>query len=255
MKVKRELGCEDAQRWIQRILQSTDPTTPSPALVSHIASCHMCQGAFALLAAEAINLPAIASSISCRRCELDLAAFVEQELEQGSAAAIRTYPHVWWHLWTCEECTETYRVTRLYLLAQQSQAVAKALAFPASPAARPTLVLQLPRAVLHHALAGSIAVRATTRGGGTVPSYVIAEQDYPGGDLEVRVQRQANGEWRVDAAHQPPRRGALVLICGDQRFHADFDAHGRAAVHDVPFALLTAPDGPDMEIGIEPDPA
>ena len=51
---------------------------------------------------------------------------------------------------------------------------------------------------------------------------------------------------------QPPI-GLLVLRFGTDRFRARFNRQGYAVVDDIPFALLTAPEGPPLEVNIERD--
>ena len=85
-----ELRCADVQSWMREIVQPGKLIPPTPALVAHVAGCPLCRGAFALLAAKAVDLPSLAGPITCRHCEEDLAAFIEQEAEETSAAAIRT---------------------------------------------------------------------------------------------------------------------------------------------------------------------
>jgi len=244
-----KLRCVDVRSRIQQIVLSDEPNRPDPAIAAHIASCELCRGAFVLLAAQAVELPSLSAPLSCRQCDQDLAAFIEHELEEGSAAAIRTYPHIWWHLWTCADCAETYRVTRRHLLTVQSQAIATLLQ-PAQPAR--TQLAQLARPLLYRALAGSPPARGTSRGQAG-QSYILTEQASIHGDLLVSVQRQPNAEWRIDVIHQPPLIGSLVLTLGTNRFRARFNPQGRVIIHDVPFDLLTAPDGPDLEIDFETD--
>src|SRR5919108_4268137 len=110
-----DLVCADVRRWLQQTILLNDLTPPAPALCAHIAACPLCQGALAVLAMEALDLPVAPRDIVCQQAEEELAAFIEQEAEEGSVAAIRTYPHVWWHLWTCDVCAETYRITRALL--------------------------------------------------------------------------------------------------------------------------------------------
>jgi hypothetical protein len=249
-----ELGCTDVQLWMREIVQPDKLILPTPALVAHVAGCPLCRGAFALLAAKAIDLPSLAGPITCRQCEEDLAAFIEHETEETSAAAIRTYPLVWWHLWTCEDCMETYRVTRSYLKVEQSQAwagVMGAVSQPSKPS-HPGPILQLPRQFLHLALASSFPAQGVTRSS-TSPSYMLTEQERLDTYLKISVQRQGNGAWRVEVVHAPPPIGLLVLRFGTDRFRARFNHQGCAVVDDIPFALLTAPEGPPLEVDIERD--
>lgn len=249
-----ELRCTDVQSWMREIVQSDKLILPTPALTAHIAGCPLCRGALVLFAAEAVDLPSLAGAITCRQCDEDLAAFIEQEAEETSAAAIRTYPLVWWHLWTCEDCMETYRITRSYLKVKQSQAWAgakEAVSQPSKPS-HPGPILQLPRQFLHLALASSVLAQGIARGS-TGQSYMLTEQDQLDTSLKISVQRQENGAWRVEVVHAPPPIGLLVLAFGAHRFRARFNLQGCAVVHDLPFALLTAPDGPALEVDIELD--
>jgi hypothetical protein len=51
----------------------------------------------------------------------------------------------------------------------------------------------------------------------------------------------------------PAPAGHLVLTLGAAVFRARFDPSGLASVSDVPAALLTAVNGPDMVVDIAPD--
>jgi hypothetical protein len=243
-----ELRCADVQFQMRQIILTSKLTLPNPVLVAHMADCPACRGAFALLAAEAVDLPSLGAPISCRQCEVELAAFVEQEVEEGSAAAIRTYPHVWWHLWTCEDCAQIYSATRSYFMTEQFRAGASIGAV--LPLTMSTLkpVLELRHDFLYRALT-SIPTQLRTRGG-TSQSYVLVEQDQPDLQLMVSVQRQVNGEWQIDVMHNPPPVGSLVLSLGTHHFRTRFNPQGRAVVHDVPSALLTGFEGPDLEVHI-----
>ena len=248
-----DLVCADVRQWLQQAVLPKDLLPLDPALCAHIETCPLCRGALAVLAVEALDLPAAPGEIDCRRCEEDLAAFIEQEAEEGSAAAIRTYPQVWWHLWACEVCAETYRITRSLLAERPGASVVPSMPATLFGQARPRQpVLKLPRSFLHRSLAGSIPATGTARG---IAGFrnVLAEEESADQHLILSVQRQADGEWRVDVSVKPPPVGWLVLMTGATHFRARFDDQGEAVVQDVPFALLTAPDGPDLDVDIELD--
>lgn len=61
-----------------------------------------------LLAATVAGAPV--EQTNCAECRNELAAFIDQEAEQGTQAAARSYPQVWWHVWSCRECAETYHL-------------------------------------------------------------------------------------------------------------------------------------------------
>jgi hypothetical protein len=107
--------CADVRRWLRQAVLSNDRTLPDPQISMHIAACPHCRGALALLAVEALGLTAALQNITCQRAEEQLPALIEQEAAEGNAAAIRTYPLIWWHIWTCDVCTETYMLTRSLL--------------------------------------------------------------------------------------------------------------------------------------------
>lgn len=246
-----ELKCADVHFWMQQIILTDKQTLPVPAAAAHIAGCPFCRGAFVLLAAEIVDLSSLATSISCLECEVDLAAFVEQEVEEGSAAAIGTYPHVWWHLWTCEDCMEIYNATRSYLTGDQSLTWTPSVdvvVLPNKPTRTPKL--RLPRHLLHHALASSVVTQLAVRSGAS-QSYILAEQDESDSHLTISVQLQVNGEWRVDVVHEPAPVGSLVLTFGTHHFQTRFNAQGRAVIHNIPSALLIGSEGPDLEVDID----
>ena len=110
-------------------------------------------------------------------------------------------------------------------------------------------MLQLQRQFLHQALAASIPAQLPHAA--VEVSYVLTEEERSDIYLMVSVQRQPNGEWRVDVVHRPPPIGSVVLTLGTDLFRARFNPQGRAVIHYVPFALLTAPDGPGLEVDIE----
>jgi len=246
------LVCADIRQWLRHSVVSSDPARPSAALCAHIATCPLCRGALAALAAEALGWTVAPEEISCQQSTGDLAAFIEQEAEEGSAAAIRAQPHVWWHLWTCETCAETYEITRS-LVRPDQPGIPAVPSMPVSLFAPPTTrkpALKLPRYFLHQALAASLPTMGVMRGSAGFRS-VLAEEESPDQHLTVTVQRQTNGEWRVDVSVKPPPVGWLVLSLGRAYFRSQFDVQGDAMVRDVPFSLLTASDGPDLEIDVE----
>lgn len=100
--------CRDVRAYLQQPA-SLGAAAPPPAwLVEHTARCATCRGAIALLAAELIA----PSLEECAACQEGLAAYVDLDLAEGAASALRTYPMVGWHLRICHDCAEIYRLTR-----------------------------------------------------------------------------------------------------------------------------------------------
>jgi hypothetical protein len=247
--------CADIRHWVQQAVLSDAPTLLAPVLCEHVTTCPLCQGALAALAVEALGMTALPHAIPCQQSEDELAAFIDQEAEEGSCAAIRSYPQIWWHLWTCEVCAATYEITRSLLTDERLDLPIghsmPALLVGSTLTLRP--ILRLPRHVLYHILAESIPAMGTLRGGASA-GYVLAEKETPEQHLVVSVQRQANDAWRIHVSVKPAPAGWMVLILDTVRFRARFDHQGEASIQNVPFALLTAPEGPDLDIAIEWDP-
>ncbi len=91
----------------------------STAAYEHIAACSRCRAGLLLLV-RAFDSGPDRSGIrdSCAACQADLAAFIDLEAESPAQAAT-IYPHVWWHVWQCETCAQTYEWTHTLLQAQQ----------------------------------------------------------------------------------------------------------------------------------------
>lgn len=248
------LVCTDAQQWLRQSMLSNDLMPPDAALCEHVALCPRCQGALAALAVAALGLTAPPAAISCQQAEEELAAFIEQEAEEGSAAAIRAYPQIWWHLWSCEVCAETYRITRALLAADQPvRSAVQAMSVTLfGPPRQPQPALRLPRSFLYRALAGSIPASSAVRGPARFRN-VLTEKEIANQRFTISVQRQVDGEWQIHVSVKPPPTGWLILKLDATRFRARFDQQGEAVVQNVPFALLTASDGPDLSIDIEPE--
>jgi hypothetical protein len=236
----------DARRWMRESIRSGDLTAPSPALSAHVEGCALCQGALLALIAAARELPPTAFSTTCEKCLEDLPAYIELELEDAMSA-LRTYPHVWWHLLTCRECAETYRLTRTLVEAERSGQLAapprpRQITFPN--------IVRLGRQILNRVLAPTPIFGLATRGGGGQPIVLAEEDDAQGYAITLSVQPQSDGAWRVLIRAVPPPVGNMVLTLGEATFQTAFDAKGIAVVPNVPAPLLVHPDGPDLVVGI-----
>lgn len=248
-----ELLCADIRQWLLQAASTDGRMVPQPALCEHVAGCSLCRGALALVALGALGLPAIPEVNTEEHFVDDLAAFIDNEIEEGTLAAIRMYPHVWWHLWTCTECVEVYHITHSVLESEQAK---KQHSLAVDPVQISSIwsrqrVLKLGRPALHRALAPSSPAGVTR--GNTGVSYVLAEEEFPEQYLTISVRRQPNNEWAVDVAVKPPPSGWLLLMLGSVQYRVRFNDQGNAVVPDVPYSLLTSPDGPDLEVGLELD--
>jgi hypothetical protein len=244
------ISCAQARHELLGNLQASYVSQPTLPVRAHISACPSCRAALALL--TTFDLPSAPLSIGCQQCQVDLAAFVELEQQQGPRQALDTYPQVWWHLWTCAGCLETYDITRALIEAEQrGELKLPAIIAPALPAERLIHLLRLTRQFLNIAIpAPQVAVARGSQDG----PLVISEGPAPGGaHFVLSVESQRKGGWKVAVRVVPPPAGQLVLTLGTAEFRARFDASGLATVPDVPAALLTAVNGPDMVIDIAAD--
>lgn len=100
---------------IERALHLGALDTLSADDFAHLERCETCRGAMLLLS-EALGLapsPAF-PTCDCATCRSGLAAYIDRERHDPAAAAAAA-PAIWWHLWACRDCAETYRLTYLML--------------------------------------------------------------------------------------------------------------------------------------------
>src|SRR5215208_5757161 len=113
-------GCHHVIAEIAQALREHPPAPLSQASYQHVSRCSRCRAGLLLLVRAFDSEPnVLASEISCDSCQADLAAYVDLEAEDPALAAA-THPHVWWHLWTCQECAQTYEFTHMLLDAQHA---------------------------------------------------------------------------------------------------------------------------------------
>jgi hypothetical protein len=225
------LTCTQARARYTHALRAGEPIAPEVS--NHFAECPTCRTALLLM--EALALTHVPDEIDCARCREMLLAFVERERADGSIAAIRAYPQIWWHLWACRECLGVY-----------DQANGSR---PPVPAPRPLTLLHLPRQYL----AQAIPAPATMRGGYEGPFLVAEGSAEPDRHVSLFVEQQRDTTWTVTVTVAPAPAGGLVLMLGSEAFRARFDATGTAVVVGVPAERLGGADGPDMVASIEPD--
>lgn len=242
------LTCRQARARLVQALRSESPQALDADLRAHLAECPVCQTALRLM--QAFALASLPETIECARCEEDLAAFVEREREEGASGAIRAFPHVWWHLWSCEDCLETYDMLRALVAAEgRGEIATPSPAASAPPRMRP--VLHLPRQFLRHVLPAPGSPFAVMRGGSEGPLLVSEGPIEPEHHMALTVEEQPDHNWTVAVHITPALAGALALTLGTAVFRAPIDEAGGAAFADVPAALLAATDGPDLVVSVE----
>ena len=244
--------CVIARRALRQAIQTDRPSAFDPQVAAHIAGCESCRGALLLVMTELLGRPAAPPPIDCAQCLADLPAYIEHEDAAVPGEAARAFPHVWWHLWTCAECAETYDITRTLVLAEQRGEISLRSALRPASKAQPRMLalLRLTRQFLNQALPPPLAV---ARGDADGPMVLSEGEAGAGHAFKLRVQAQPDATWLVEVLVAPPTKGWLVLTLGGARYRARFDPHGLAVVDDVPAALFAAADGPDLGVGIELD--
>jgi hypothetical protein len=249
-----EQTCAKVRKALRRAIQPAQPMALEPPMAEHIAGCDACRGALLLILSELSGTPVAELEIDCARCLEDLPAFVELEMAARSHEAARVYPHVWWHLWTCVECAETYDITRALFAAELRGDMRAFSRARLMRALNPPVIhlLRLTRQFLNWALP-ALAPLAAARGTAEGPKVLSEGDATTGHSFTLSVQQQPDLNWLVEVLVTPPTSGWLVLTLGDTAFRARFDSQGLAAVAGVPAALFAAQDGPDMAVGIEAD--
>jgi hypothetical protein len=241
-----EATCADVSRWLQAALRSGDLTPPSPVLSTHVERCPICQAVLLAVIATEAELPPLMSCVTHRHCLDDLPAYIDYGLEDARAA-IRTYPHVWWHLLTCRTCGETYRLTQTMIEGERRGQL--------PPLPRPRRIalpriMRLSRDILNRLLAPAPTLGMVARGSGRRPIILAEEDNLQGYAITLSVEPQRDGAWRVIIRAEPPAVGHMLLTLGETSFRTAFDMHGIAVVADVPAPLLLQSDSPDLVVSL-----
>jgi hypothetical protein len=247
----RQTIAEIAHAFQERSLSSLSPTT-----YQHLSGCSRCRAGLLVLVRGFDPEPnRSATSRDCEACQADLPAFIDLEAEDPAQAAA-AYPHVWWHLWTCQTCSQTYEFTHILLDAQRSGEIPP-LRLPHQMAQRAVPIarrVRLTRQALAFALPHRPSMVSVPRG--EDDRYVLFDdiEDEPEHrQFTVAVQEKTDGFWQMVVTAIPPPDGLLVLIVGTLRLVAPFDPSGIASLSGIPQEVFILPDGPDLEISIVPD--
>jgi hypothetical protein len=227
-----------------------DPRLPdSPLYARHIATCSLCRGALAALAAQTLPAPLALAALQDHPLD-DLPAFIDLAIE-NTAAAVRAYPVVWWHLWTCSECAETYFLTRAFLEEEERQRRPVAASVPAIARPLRREQVRLSRAFLNSALLTPPASWGVMRGGESQGAMLVEEQNDAGRTLRLTVIQEPDGPWRVTIETIPPATGEVVLKLGSVVRQAHFAPDGSATLGMIDGAIFLAEEGPDLVVELE----
>lgn len=242
--------CAAIVHHFSHILYTDDPV--DPAIVTHITACATCRGALLVLLADLIDVPPAPTTITCTQCAVDLAAYVDCELDLGLQTARETYPHVWWHLWLCLTCATTYQATRQ--LAQATRNGTLELPPLAGSRITPSTTVWYTTAVPPMVLAQvqqSVAsvwgpLRSTTP---LDPQVVVCDHC---NDHTIELTLQSHGPTRWDAFIQidPPLVGTVHVAKDTYQRQVPLNDHGQAQITDVPIGGTRLTDGSALTVTV-----
>lgn len=241
---------------VAHALQQKTVAGLSPSAYHHLITCDRCRAGLLLLVGATVpSANAPTSPQICDLCQSQLAAFIDLESSDPVSAAA-TYPQVWWHLWTCHTCSQTYEFIRMLIESEKSGALQpmRISVHPPQTAAASIWRVPLTRSTLRLSLPSREPVFAITRGTPT-DTYVLydeAEDEPEPRELMITVQKQAGDVWQMVARMQPPPEGLLVLAAGALRLVAPFESDGTAVIQDIADDLLIDPQSPDLEVSVMP---
>jgi hypothetical protein len=217
----------------------TDRRKPAqtPALAGHIAGCAECQ-ALRRSVLDRLLPGAGTPADTCAACEADLAAYIDALLDQGSAAAARAYPHVWWHLWACEDCADLFTQTAALAAAERSGALPPlpAARAAAAPARRVLGRLFVSSQVIEHFFQSRATLGVAY---GSETPIILDESEDDEHSFQLSVRRQQDGGWQVLVSVIPPVAGVAVVTIGETTLQAPFGPLGLAQIDGVPAGLLS----------------
>jgi hypothetical protein len=243
--------CRTSLAEVARALQTWRISDVRDTTYQHISGCRRCQAGLLALIQHLQPQQGQNPVISCDESLVDLPAYIDLE-QLDPAAAATTYPHVWWHLLTCERCVEMYNHTLTLLHHQTPLSLAPRQHILRRQARRvtPLRSLQLSRTMLVAALPVRSSALAITRGASD-DGFVLYEDGDDDADetqLTIAVREQDDGRWQITVTVLPPPAGVLVLASGSARFTAPFDENGIAIIRDVDAAILSDLEAPPLEI-------
>ena len=242
--------CQQTLAWLQA--QQPDLATPPPdELCEHIAQCAKCRGELLLLLAGLFGVPQDIQDISCDDCQERLAAYVDEELDHGIQSAARDFPEVWWHLWVCAECAETHRIMvgildpqpAPLMVVDDKQSITQLI--PSLP-----WRFDMPRVFLNRLIQARLELGVAW--GEDEDQIIALEEEWNEYKILLHMQRQIDGNWSILVKIVPPILGQAIFSLGTETFRAAFGSDGQALANDIPSTLLSAIDGPGMNLLIEP---
>jgi hypothetical protein len=257
MVMKKQPECEEVGLWLQGSLGYEQSTLLS-RLRKHAVSCSRCRSMLFLTHFELMGRPQPQYRfISCDLCQQDLAAYIDIMQDQGERAAAQLYPHVWWHLWTCEECLEIFEETltlaqhfRFNPIISFNNIIPAITCKEKEEKALPSFTL--PRYILAYTFQQNVASGPhRTNHREEVMLYELEEIEHGPVSVYLADLREQHCDLRIVVSSAT--QGYAHLELGSHHFDARFDHEGSAKFIDIPVALLSDQEGPDLIFSLELD--
>lgn len=239
--------CHQVQSWLEKY-HHPEPLEPPPAdLCEHIATCSTCRGTLVLLTTTLAQQPISWDPKTHVEFERDLAAYIDTERAGGLVSAIRTYPHVWWHIWICTDCAEMYQLTMALVEAE----AAEELAPPPTPQPSKRAKLKLlerfrlsptsiERALFNRPQLG-VQWGSDNRTSGKLKKVLI-EREISEFHVTLSVRQEADNEWQLLVSLTPVTSGQIKLVINNSVFQAQLNQSGNdTVIPHIPANLLEAP--------------
>lgn len=237
---------------LQNALQSGQIIAPESELGIYIADKPTIHGALMLIVAGELGIsPEKILSPTPEGLLHDLAAFIDKETSESTAAALRAYPHVWWQICVSSEFYSTYQFTRILLDSRHSKELIVTLPSSYREYTHKRRLVKLKRNFLNLALPAQASLLGHARGSDDDEVILFQEDSSDGEYIRLVVQQQPDKSWCIKVTIMPPPHGQLVLSLGTTVFRASFGDDGVALISDIQTSLLTAIEGPDLTIDIE----
>ncbi len=238
--------CVQVRRW----LSSSDIGTlePDAEQIQHVAGCLSCQGALAALMAELVIAPPLIVQ-SCDAVYDELPAYLELEQEQGKLVAAQSFPQVWWHLWTCPECSQATADIKKLIEAEAAGLLPVAPLLPPKPRPAPMPTIRLDRHFLHAVFAQHLYLGREWSE--SSDALFLTEHRLSDCQVTIHVIQQGEQSWDLTIRVEPPLQGDIRVDIGDQHYRAKLVDGQNAHIRGIPSSLLADKNGPDLLISPE----
>jgi hypothetical protein len=226
-----EQNCTEVRQAIELVLTASTARVPTRAMSTHAAGCPRCQAAIHDRYLQLMNQPA-PPAIDCEQCQADLAVYIDTLLSKGASAAACELPQVWWHIWQCADCAETFELTLTLIDAElRGELMPMASLFTAEEPLRP-IVRRFhvrPETIAHLFSAQRILGMAY----GSSEEIIVREDIDDGYTFRIDMQRTRSDTWSIVVSGTPPIAAMVVFTIGNLTHRVAFDNAGRAMVHDI----------------------